>query len=335
MELLKGKNVLFIAPKYFGYENDIRLKMQEYGAQVYYIVENIDLVNHIYSAFNKLPKEISKKIFTKYFIKKINDFKNVSFDFVFLIRGNLITEEVMIYLKKMNINSKFIMYQWDAIDNVKNILNLTDYFDKILTFDKNDYEKYGNNNMKWAFKPLFYIDDYQNINISKNEIDILFVGTQHSQRDKFLKKIKKSCEDNNINFYSYLYIPKMVYYKRKIFNPEYRELKFSDIKFKSMSKNELISLINRSKVIIDYQCDQQNGLTMRTIESLGAKKKLITTNKNIKEYDFYLNDNIQVISKEDLKFDLDINFISGGYKEINKYIYNKYSLGEWIQDIFR
>lgn len=337
MEFLKGKKILFIGPKYFGYEDDIRFKIEEYGGRVSYIVENIDYVNVFYSGINKLPSDISEKMFTQYFINKIKSFGNISFDYVFLIRGNLITKDVIEYIKMNNKHAQFLMYQWDAISTVKNILNLTKYFDKVFTFDKKDFEEYRDDKKKWRFRPLFYVDDYKSIsrNTNKEDIDILFVGTQHSKRNQFINRVKELSKEHKLNFYSYLYIPRLVYYKRRLFDAEYRGLKASDVRFKSMSRTDLISLISRSKVIIDYQFNQQDGLTIRTIESLGAKKKLITTNKRIEEYDFYLSNNIQIIDKGNIKLDLDKDFIHSKYKEIDEVLYNKYSMEQWIVDIFK
>ena len=61
-----------------------------------------------------------------------------------------------------------------------------------------------------------------------------------------------------------------------------------------MSQEEIISLISKSKAILDINHPSQVGLTMRTFETLGANKKLITTNENIKIYDFFDKENIDV-----------------------------------------
>lgn len=79
------------------------------------------------------------------------------------------------------------------------------------------------------------------------------------------------------------------------------------------------------------QHNKQSGLTMRTLETLGAKKKLITSNIDIKRYDFYNENNIFIIEDENLE---GINeFINKDYEDINQDIYEKYSLRSWVETI--
>ena len=72
----------------------------------------------------------------------------------------------------------------------------------------------------------------------------------------------------------------------------------------------------------------QNGIR----EMLGAKKKLITTNHNIKYYDFYDQQNILIIDRK--KPVIDKDFIYSPYNDIDLHIYNKYSLQSWVNTIF-
>ena len=51
-------------------------------------------------------------------------------------------------------------------------------------------------------------------------------------------------------------------------------------------KEKIIEIFKKSRCIIDAPQKGQNGLTIRTIECLGAKRKLITTNKD-NEYTMY------------------------------------------------
>ena len=55
---------------------------------------------------------------------------------------------------------------------------------------------------------------------------------------------------------------------------------------------EMNQLFLNSRCILDSPQAGQLGLTIRVLEALGAKKKLITTNKDIKNYDFYKEENI-------------------------------------------
>ena len=71
---------------------------------------------------------------------------------------------------------------------------------------------------------------------------------------------------------------------------------------------------------------------MRTFEALGAKRKLITTNSHVMEYDFYRENNVLIVDRNNPIIPL--SFIKAPYEELPIEIYNKYSLSSWLSNIF-
>lgn len=59
----------------------------------------------------------------------------------------------------------------------------------------------------------------------------------------------------------------------------------------------------------------------------GCKRKLVTTNSDIKNYDFYNENNILIYSES---IDLDSPFFKNEYEELPDEIYEKYSLKNWL-----
>ncbi len=125
---------------------------------------------------------------------------------------------------------------------------------------------------------------------------------------------------------------KKLFYIQKTANKAFRMAKMSNFEFNSLSKEELIQRIERSRVVLDIQHPSQKGLTMRTIEMIGAGKKIITTNKEIKEYDFYDPNNIYYLDRDTIE--LDKSFFETPYQMLDKEIYHKYSVDGWLQDVF-
>ena len=78
---------------------------------------------------------------------------------------------------------------------------------------------------------------------------------------------------------------------------------------------------------------QTQDVLMRTIEILGLKRKFITTNKDIVNYDFYNPNNIMVIDREQPQ--IDFNFFDLPYEELDDNLYNKYSLKNWILEVLK
>lgn len=63
---------------------------------------------------------------------------------------------------------------------------------------------------------------------------------------------------------------------------------------------------------------------------IGMNKKMITTNQDIRNYDFYNPENICILNRR--KPALNMNFKSD-YMTLDKALYNKYSLESWIYEV--
>lgn len=70
---------------------------------------------------------------------------------------------------------------------------------------------------------------------------------------------------------------------------------------------------------------------MRTVEMLGLGKKLITTNADIRNYDFYNPQNILVIDRDNPVIDED--FIRSPYEQIDENIRKRYSLEGFVREL--
>ena len=93
---------------------------------------------------------------------------------------------------------------------------------------------------------------------------------------------------------------------------------------------ENLNLLKESKVLLDFKNDIHYGLSFRTFESIGFKKKLITNNPLVKYYDFYNPSNIFVLEKNYNKEEL-INFLKQPYQDLPNQIVEKYSFTNWIK----
>ena len=100
---------------------------------------------------------------------------------------------------------------------------------------------------------------------------------------------------------------------------------------KSLSLEETYKIYSRSRIIVDYTHPNQTGFTMRTIEALGNRCKLVTNNQLIKSADFYNPHNVYVY--EGTNVEIPLKFINSEYEDVNKKIYNYYSLNGWINTL--
>lgn len=124
----------------------------------------------------------------------------------------------------------------------------------------------------------------------------------------------------------------MFFLFKKLFDKSFKKFELSKMSFKSLNKSEIISLYNRSNIILDINHPNQTGLTMRTIECIGAKRKMITTNTDVENYSFYNSKNIYILDRKDMI--IDENFLITEYQDIDSDTYNLLSIGGWLYSIF-
>lgn len=326
---LKKKRVLFFAPAFFGYENKIKSKMEELGI----IVDMFD-ERSIHKSYQKALLKVNPNIFSrkteKYYLEILELVKNIDYEYVLFIKCEMATETVLKRIKKLFPKANLNLYLYDALDNIKNIDKKLQYFDHILSFDRHDCL----NNQHINFRPLFFCDEYKtNEPINKEyKYDVCFIGTIHSDRYKILKEVCEKTKKEGLSIYLYPFLQsKFIYYLYKMTKKEFRDTSIQDFRFDKISSQDIANIVDQSRIIIDIQHPKQTGLTMRTMEMLGMKKQMITTNTDIVNYDFYDSRNIFVMDRTDLNISL--GAFSNKYFDVDDSIYIKYSLESWIYEV--
>ena len=326
---LSDKRVLFFYLPTFNYENEIRLAMEREGATVDAFNERP--TNNVFARILiRLNRNLIGVYIRKYYDEIIEKTKNVKYDFIFFIKGESISPSIVQKLRETHPESKLIIYHWDSIANNHNAKSLLCSFDKVLTFDKHDSEA-----MDLNFLPLFYIPQYAAIAKKKvvPKYDMMFAGTTHSERYEFVNRIANQIKRQGGSCFTWFYFPSKVnFYKLKIDNPRFRSARIENFNFKPMPREKLLELYAESRIQIDMQHPKQTGLTMRTIETLGAKKKLITTNPNVKGYDFYRPENVLIVDR--INPIITKEFIEQPWEDVPEEIYRKYSISSWLNIIF-
>ncbi len=319
---LQDKKILFIGPVTYNYHIEIYNALIKIGAKVDFFGENT----------LSLVYRILRKTNTSFFSYYINLFRhkierkveNTHYDYIFVIRGDFLSLNFLKKIKRKQSAAKFFMYQWDSIKNF-NYLHLIDAFDKVFSFDSEDCKQYG-----FEYLPLFYDSDYKNLKKLKGDsiIDLLFIGSLHSDRLEILEKLDIQAKHYNLKTKFFLYMPFFTFLKNILFNKKFKYKKDYMI-FKPLQKQIVLDLFLKSNIIIDINNIDQSGLTIRTIETLGAEKKLMTTNKSILKDSFYNPNNINILDRKNPKINL--NFLNQSYFHIDN---TQLSIDSFVKKIF-
>lgn len=332
MNNLTDKKVLFIGPSFFGYEDDIKNELVAQGAEVDYFDER-PFTSSIGKILIRLGVDfLIEKAIRTYYENIIGRAKNIKFDYLFVISPETINKEIVDKIKITNPNMKTIIYMWDSVGNKNNSDTLINSFDNCYSFDRNEVIAFP----KMQFIPLFFSKhfDIKFIEKSVNKYSIIFIGTVHSDRYKLINKIAKQFERADKPTYTFFYCPsKLLFFMKKLFDKEFSSISLKDISFSSLDKTSIRKLICSSDIVIDIEHPSQSGLTMRTIEALGLNKKLITTNADVKNYDFYSSNNICVVDRENPV--VNEEFKNSAFIVPSEEIVNKYSLKQWVENVFK
>ena len=326
---LKNSCIFLFVPSFFDYYKAIISELKKMNVkQIDVVLENFVEKSLLYRFFVS-KSEMAKKLYTqRYYKKRINELWH-SYDYILVIRGEAISSNTLQLLKKKNPNAKFIMYQWDSVRNNPNCLKIQQSFDYIYTFDPEDAKKYN-----WRYRPLFFTKKERDDTKAIKDIDFSMVGTLYYKRAMLFNKIREYCNAHQLFFLHHIYCPKFVFllHKYVLRDKKYACITKDDVKFYPMDMQSLNEIYERSKILVDYTADDQTGLTMRTIECLGHRCKLITNNKNIIQEDIYKYGNIYVYDINN--FNIPNDFIESNYMDLPEQLNNYYSLSGWIESIF-
>ncbi|HBS12031.1 MAG TPA: hypothetical protein DEO36_05725 [Flavobacteriaceae bacterium] len=285
-------------------------------------VHHIDFSKFTYvypSIFHKITNFFAKNLFN-YNIKKahlnkeiINQLKKLpKQDKILMIKADHLLPQKIEEIK--NYTHEFIAYFSDSTNKCPKIKKIHHLFDSVYSFEKDDVSLYGFNFI------TNYIYNEQNDNSTKKEFSVFNISA-FDKRIKTLEKIAVKLDTFALNY-------KIISVGNNTYNSSSSIIFTKD----RMKLNTVETYINKSIALLDINREGQYGLTFRVFESLGNKKKLITTNNDIVNYDFYNKNNILVVNKDDIKIPLD--FFKTPYQEIPTETYNKSGLSHCVKTVF-
>lgn len=317
----KSKKILFITFDLSGYYDCIRSELENnYGEVDYYNLEDYKnlpykgILQRIKSFYYKKFKKLKLKNYYKY-QPLIKEIANSKYDIALIVRPDLFFDSQLEVIRQ-NCET-LIAYYHDSINNIPRKKDVIHFFDKVYSYEKRDVKKY---NLKFITN-FIYLENQEKTTVSTPSF---FTVMSKDYRFNSLMKLA-------------------VYLKHKKFHCEL--LVHTD---KNQPKNDYIDFINERKnnaqvleyiknhsTIVDiHKYGIQDGLTFRVFESIYFEKKMITSNRDIRTYDFYNPNNIFVIDDFD---DINIpeSFYQTPYEKIPTKIYEKYQYSNWVKTILK
>lgn len=232
---------------------------------------------------------------------------NLKDDCIVVFDNGIKENSVLKWLAKRYCKSRLIFYYWNPVFTSINPKKIPKEFE-LWSYSPSDCERYG-----MRYNSTFYFQSFS-MEYAPIKRDVLFVGKNKGRLDG-LKKIEKDLEDNQLS--SLFYITAS--------HPRLKQKKYK--KFIPYSK--VLDMVNESAAVLDYYVDPLAGLSLRSMEALFLRKKMITNNQTICNYDFYKSQNIFVMGCRPIS-ELR-SFLYQPYAEIEEKIKKNYTFCEWLK----
>lgn len=325
MKRLDGKRVLLVAPRFFGYERDIRGEIERRGAVVDWLPDR-PFDKPLMTALTRHRPQWVLPAADRLYERLLQQMGATHYDAILVVNGQTLSRRMLGKLRTGFPAAKLVLYMWDSIENRRGVLDNLPLFDTTYSFDPLSVRNYG-----MRLRPLFFSKGFERPVEADFDHHLSFVGTAHTDRYEVVSRLRQSLQPG-LRSYWYLYLQApWVYYAYRLATPAMRNARRRDFHFTPLDKRTLQEVFARSRAILDIEHPQQRGLTMRTFETMGGYKKLITTNAHVRDYDFFDSQNICVVDRAAPRASRE--FLESPFVPIAPILYRRYSIEGWVDEV--
>tara|TARA_B110000046_G_scaffold31558_1_gene33584 strand:- start:1404 stop:2351 length:948 start_codon:yes stop_codon:yes gene_type:complete len=310
------KKIVIVGPPSFGYLTKINEALTSFSDVESTIIlidkssfKYKNLLHRLLNSFSKvfLNKNLKKEYLNTFLIDSIK--KLGQQDVIFMIRPDLLSPKTLNFLKTQT--QSLTAFYYDSTRRFPKKIDIINYFDTVYSYDKLDVETY---NLEFLTNYIF--DERENVNFEQLFFNISTFDYRYQSMEGLANYIDEKKWSKEILIYGS------------------NGLKSDSLTLihEQIPVDVVADKINRSKIIIEIQRKEQIGLSFRVFEALGQRKKLITTNTDIVNYDFYHPQNILVIDEAAINIPED--FVNSPYIPVSDKILDKYRLRNWTKKLF-
>lgn len=320
----EDRRILIIAPDTFGYYRDIMKACIRIGIAPIWM-NQIPGTGVFTRILYRLAPALGYPWANRYFGKELRNYER--FDYILIIKGEGVSASAIKNMRVRYPNAKIIYYLWDSLRNVKGAIERIELCDLAYSFDPADCETTAN---------LVHIPDfYSEEGILRAKVPGLavFIGTLHGNRYEEVQAIGSRIQnETGVKPFLYYYYPnKLLFAVLKLLRRKFRTIPFGNIHFTPLDRKEYQEMLEKAGIVIEICHKDQTGLTMRSLEALGAGAKLITNNRIIRQYDFYRADNCYVI--DGILDEGFSRFVKSNYQALNPELVKKYHIDSWLRTL--
>lgn len=353
---LAGKSLLLFVPHNCSLDEVFRYNAERIGMQVFLLPPHYHIKmskrHRLLHIANKLRGRFKEKF--KYIAKDREPFYADALrrlperiDYALIVRPDLLSPVTIRAIKERV--SFCVGYQWDGMERFPWVKPLIGEFDAFYVFDPKDTVHYPQTLLTTncclavpeeplpshdpvpaeALPPIpspssFYEEQKGEEAGPSSPPLCYYIGCCSSeQRCQTVYSFLHYLQSQHIPTRAYLY-------NTRRFDYDFSEVgAFTLSRQQSITYDQNLRWLQEIDVIIDIQNEVHEGFSLRIFESIGYRKKLITTNPLVLHEDFYHPNNIFVLPAEGYEGLQD--FLALPYAPLPETIYEKYSFRSWLE----
>lgn len=263
------------------------------------------------------------------YLRRIDELPAGSIRHILVIKGEGLSSRVLRHLRARFPDASMGLYLWDSLDNAPGIQEVAPLYDSASTFDPVDAGDNG-----WHYRPLFA----RTVALAaetgeERQYDWCFVGTIHSDRYRVITRLRR-LEGGASRSFVFAYFPsRLVLAARRLVDWSLWLAPAGELSTVPMPAAEVARVVARSRAVLDVEHPRQRGLTMRTIETLLAGRKLLTTNQHLLSCDLYHPSRAHMIDRTSPA--IDHAFLEAPALPIAPELRARYTCESWIGELLR
>lgn len=320
--------ILLVTPSTFGYESRIYEGFVRSGHHVEWMDERIGNSSFIKVVTRLNLLQLVPSLLRGIVMRLVEAVRVHELDRIIVINPETLRGRQFALLKSELPDTDIIIYRWDSLSQ-KPLDDLSfEAATVVFSFDPADCT--ADNRLRHL--PLFH-DHREPPSPEKfNEVDfkykLSFIGTAQLRRLRVLGSLCKLLDEKEQPYFFYLKsqssIHQFFFYIAALITGYKGLLSRSAIRY-----DDLMVINSQAEAVVDIEFSGQSGLTMRTFEVLFSGKHLLTTNANVRLYDFAGGHSVTVFDDNAPAMPV----IKQGLDEKIVEKFDQYSLDHWIHTL--
>jgi hypothetical protein len=323
--------VLYIGAPFFTYHRDIAAEFEAKGWAVDHFNDRPSDNSFEKAVLKVRPSLLEGRVRT-YFREIIAGTAALRYDLVLIVNGKTLSRTDLEKLRLVHPDAHFVLYLWDSVRLYPHVVDFFDLMDRVYSFDPADCFDHP----VVSLLPLFYNRSFGAVGEGAAPVpdyDLVSVCTAHPNRYATMSVLFPELERRGVNLFSYPYLNPLQYAYNRVRVAEFRHARSREFRFAPLDPDAYIDVLRRSRGVYDMNHSAQTGLTMRTIETLGARRQLVTSNATVERYRFFEPSRVLVVDPTAPDADAIVDFMRAPAERLDEEQYRLYSIDSWVEEI--